>query len=481
MINRTFHQIATMLSTDQAGSNDNQIIIQGVSTDSRSLQRGNLFIPLIGDNFDGHAYVQKVFAMGAAASLWQKDHANPPSGLPLIYVDDTLTALQQLARNYLSQLKVRVIGITGSNGKTTTKDLVAGILSTTYKTHKTMGNFNNHIGLPLTLLKLEEDTEMAVLEMGMSERGEIELLSRLAAPEAVIITNVGESHLQQLGSREEIAKAKVEICAGLKPEGIIIYNGDEPLLEQSLIILKQEHNEMGFTLDKGVKTFRFGVESSNDYYPTAMMLDGEGSHFTINMKNSPSYFIPLLGRHNIINTLGAIAVGKYMGTSEKDILKGLRQVQPSGMRVEVVRGYNGITILNDAYNSSPKAMIAAIDLVNELKGYEQKIMVIGDMLELGDKEKEFHIEMGRLLKPEEVNYVFTYGPLAEYIANEAAPLYPAGHVQACTNKQEIVKKIMEMTTSRDLVLIKGSRGMKLEEVVEGLVNGSQLRGRGDGN
>lgn len=459
MIKRTFHQIVTMLSADHTVHDDQLIAIQGVSTDSRTVSEGNLFIPLIGDNFDAHTYVKEIVLKGASASLWQKDHEHPPEGIPLIFVEDTLAALQKLAEAYRSELSVRTIGITGSNGKTTTKDLIASILSTTYKVHKTKGNLNNHIGLPLTILELDEDTEMAVLEMGMSGRGEIELLSKLAKPEVVVITNIGEAHLQQLGSREEIAKAKLEICAGLQPGGLLVYNGDEPLLEKA--------NHPSFS----IKKFRFGASSSNDYFPTGMMMDREGSHFTLNTKNSPSFFIPLLGQHNVINAIAAIAVCKYMGVQEPDLHKGLRLVQMSGMRIEIVKGYNGVTILNDAYNASPTSMRAALQLMQQLSGYDKKIVVIGDMLELGENEKQFHAEIGKLLNPDSIDYIFTYGKLAEIIAKEASKRYESNKIRIGTNKKDIAKEIMQLTNSRDLVLVKGSRGMKLEEVVNSLVQG----------
>ena len=204
--------------------------IAGVSIDSRKVTTDNLFVPLRGEKVDGHRYVEKVRDQGAAASLWQKDVPNPPKNIPIIIVENTEVALQELARAYRQQLNVRVIGVTGSNGKTTTKDMTAALLATTYKVHKTSGNFNNHLGLPLTILSMDEDTDVAVLEMGMSSRGEIEFLSKLARPDLAIITNIGESHLLDLGSREEIANAKLEIIEGLAGGGTLIYYGDEPLL-----------------------------------------------------------------------------------------------------------------------------------------------------------------------------------------------------------------------------------------------------------
>lgn len=211
-------------------------MITGVTTDSRQAAAGQLFVPLVGEQFDGHEYLEQAVQNGAVAALWKKGKEVPESlaHVPLLIVGDTLVALQRLATAYRSELFVRVVGITGSNGKTTTKDMAAAILGTSYKVHKTEGNFNNHIGLPLTVLQLEEDTEVAVLEMGMSGFGEIELLARIAQPDAAIITNIGDAHMLQLGSRAGIAKAKLEIATGLSEDGLLLYNGDEPLLEEEL-------------------------------------------------------------------------------------------------------------------------------------------------------------------------------------------------------------------------------------------------------
>ena len=230
MIQRTLANIEEMVNGSGLDEKFQSKEINGVTTDSRLVEVGNLFFPLVGDTFNGHEFVDKAIELGAAAVIWKEKEPNPPQQVPVIFVKDTLVALQDLAEAYLKQLNPKVVGITGSNGKTTTKDMVAAVLETTYKVHKTKGNFNNHIGLPLTILSMEENTEIAVLEMGMSGKGEIELLSKIAKPDVAVITNIGEAHLMDLGSREEIASAKLEIVKGLKENGRLIYHGDEPLL-----------------------------------------------------------------------------------------------------------------------------------------------------------------------------------------------------------------------------------------------------------
>jgi UDP-N-acetylmuramoyl-tripeptide--D-alanyl-D-alanine ligase len=458
VIKRAFGDIVSM-SQGEANRPQSDLTIVGVSKDTRTLMKGNLYIPLIGERFDGHDYVEEAFTKGARASLWQRDHANPPDEYPLIYVDDALAALQYLASAYLEQLSCRVIGVTGSNGKTTTKDLIASVLETTYQVHKTAGNYNGDIGLPLTILETSPDTDILVLEMGMRGRGEIEFLSKLAKPSAAVITNIGEAHLERLGSRDQIAKAKLEILSGLTEDGLFVYNGDEPLIGAYYDETeKPEH----------VRSCRFGLETENDLYPEGIMLDGAGTHFSINQTGERSYFIPLLGRHNVINALAAIAIGREFKVSEPLIVKGLRDTQPTGMRIELVKGATGLTILNDAYNASPTSVKAALELFKDLKGYARKIVVLGDMLELGPDEEQQHRDIGKLLQPGDFDYVYTYGRLAEWMADEAKRLYPTCRIQSFMDKTAIAEEISSFAIPQDIVLVKGSRGMRLEELVQAL-------------
>jgi UDP-N-acetylmuramoyl-tripeptide--D-alanyl-D-alanine ligase len=465
VIKRTYIEVAAMcggLTMNGISLSSSDLQIFGISKDTRTVQPGNLYVPLIGEAFDGHQFVEDAAAKGAVAALWQQDHENPPQGIPLILVEDTLAALQKLAKAYLAQLKVRIVGITGSNGKTTTKDMTAAVLSTTYKVHKTIGNYNNHIGLPLTLLQLEEDTEIAVLEMGMSGRGEIRFLSELAGPEIVIITNIGEAHLLQLGTREEIARAKTEIMAGLQLKGTLVYNGDEPLIEA--VLPEWEHQGSG-EAETGFKRVSFGALSSNDWVPDQVRMDAAGTHFRLHGSSETDFYIPVLGFHNVINALAAIAVGLHFQIPEAVIAEGLRASVMTGMRIELIKAPSGLTILNDAYNASPTSMKAALELLRELQGYARKIVVLGDMLELGDREREFHQEIGRMLKPQEIEQVYTLGTLASHIADEAANNYPAGRVLHFDDKKQLAQALAAYAAADDVVLVKGSRGMKLEQVV----------------
>ncbi len=425
--------------------------IHGVCIDSKNMKEGNLFVPIIKVK-DGHKYVKEAMDNGAVASLWKKSYGTPPKGIPIIFVDDTLFALQQLAQFYRREINVKVIGITGSNGKTTVKDIIGGILSSTYRVHKTKGNFNSQIGLPLTILEMKRDTEFLILEMGMSEKGQIRNLSRIAQPDVAIITMIGQSHLETLGSREEIAKAKFEIIDGLNDDGLFLYNGDEPLLSQNINML-------------GIESKSFGGKYTNDLFPTNVQLDEYGVHFKLN-NTKIQYDVPLHGKHNILNAIVGIAVGQFYKVPIEKIQEALQQINITQMRFQFLTAKTGFTIINDAWNASPSSMKAAIETLQKLNAYEKKIIVIGDMLELGKEAKTYHREIGKMLNEESIQYVFTYGALSEIVAEEARKNYHTGKVQSFDNKDEIAEEILKVITKKDVVLLKGSRGMALEEIVQ---------------
>ncbi|MBJ8028832.1 UDP-N-acetylmuramoyl-tripeptide--D-alanyl-D-alanine ligase [Bacillus cereus group sp. N21] len=454
MMKRTLKQVEQMvMGAGLAGKYVNETV-QGVSIDTRKITTGNLYIPIQGDRFDGHSFVEKAIENGAVATLWKKNVQNPPVNIPVIFVEDTLEALQTLAKSYRDQLDVKVIGVTGSNGKTSTKDIVTSLLATKFKVQKTEGNFNNHIGLPLTILSLEENTEMAVLEMGMSSRGEIEFLSKLARPNAAIITNIGEAHLMDLGSRDAIAEAKLEIVTGLQDGGVFVYNGDEPLLTNRVP-----------SMNLAAETITFGDARANNYYPTSVTLQATGTYFKMNQDENIVFYLPVLGKHNVYNTLASMAIAKYFGVTWEEMKRGLLTLQMTGMRMEIVKTENGLTIINDAYNASPTAMEAAFHLMNGLDGFSKKIVVLGDMLELGDQEVQFHYEVGKLIDPARISYVFTYGRLGAQIAEGAKINFPNERVKVYDNKEELVKNLQAVVDVKDVVLVKASRGMKLEEVI----------------
>ncbi|HDR7800101.1 TPA: UDP-N-acetylmuramoyl-tripeptide--D-alanyl-D-alanine ligase [Bacillus tropicus] len=428
------------------------IEMHGVCIDSKNMKEGNLFVPIIRMK-DGHEYVKEAMDNGAVASLWKKSYGTPPKGIPIIFVDDTLFALQQLAQFYRREINVKVIGITGSNGKTTVKDIIGSILSSTYRVHKTKGNFNSQIGLPLTILEMKRDTEFLILEMGMSEKGQIRNLSRIAQPDVAIITMIGQSHLETLGSREEIAKAKFEIVDGLNGDGLFLYNGDEPLLSRNNNML-------------GIECKSFGEKDTNDLYPNSVQLDEYGVHFKLNDSTKVKYDVPLHGKHNILNVIVGIAVGEFYNVPIEKIQEALQQINSTQMRFQFLTAKTGFTIINDAWNASPSSMKAAIETLQKLNAYKKKMIVIGDMLELGKKAEPYHREIGKMLNEESIQYVFTYGELAKIVAEEARKNYHTGKIKSFDNKAEIAEEVLKVITKKDVVLLKGSRGMALEEIVQ---------------
>lgn len=456
MFEKKIKDICNMLDVKNDLSKFETVVVKGVSIDTRKIEEANLFVPFKGENVDGHQFVRNAIEKGAAAALWDINVPNPPEDIPVIVVEDPLLALQSLANHYRHELDLKVVGITGSNGKTTTKDIVANLLSVKYRVHKTQGNYNNHIGLPLTILSLPQDSEVAVLEMGMSGFGEIELLSEISQPDAAIITNIGESHLQDLGSREGIAKAKLEIVKGLKSDGLFAYYGDEPLLQDGVQELNLKHVET------------FGRSENNTIYPTKIQMNNQGSFFETSLAYGETFFLPVLGIHNIHNALAGILIARKFGLSIDDMKEGLRSLKLTQMRMEMVAGKKGESIINDAYNASPTSMKAAIQLVSELEGFHTKILVLGDMLELGDQEEEFHQEIGQLINPEKVQHVFTFGPLGGYISKGALENFSPDRVHSFTDKDCLTKELSSFISGEELVLFKASRGMKLEEVIDEL-------------
>lgn len=471
MIKRTVGQIAAMCDAVRKGGRAEEIV-SGVMTDSRISGSGELFVPIVGDRFDGHDFAEQAAANGAKALLWQKDKEIPAAlaELPFLLVDDTLSALQRLASAYRGELMARVVGITGSNGKTTTKDMTAALLGAQYRVLKTEGNLNNHIGLPLTLLKMDEDTEVAVLEMGMSGFGEIELLTKIAQPDVAIITNIGDAHLLQLGSRAGIAKAKLEIALGLGDGGVLFYNGDEPLLEEGLQTMR---------LPEGVERRTFGLRENCEWSAADIALTPYASSFTALFKGASTGLgtvqIPVPGRHNISNALAAIATARLFGVQPAGISQGFSELKLTGMRIEPSRAFNGAVLLNDAFNANPTAVKAAINLVAGLDGFGRRWFVLGDMLELGPDEAALHAEIGDYLAGGKAEGVLTFGPLSAYTSEAASKQLRAaaeqGFVRHFDDKEELAEWLREQLKPDDLVLVKGSRGMRMEQVVEALEKG----------
>lgn len=430
-------------------------LVTGVSINSKTLKPGDLFIPFRGENVNGHRFVQDAFQKGAAASLWLKDEPNPPEDVPLLFVESGEKALQQMAAAYRTELKATFIGITGSNGKTSTKDLVAGILSPYFQVKKTEGNFNNELGLPLTILSLDEDTEFAVLEMGMSSFGEIEFLSNLAKPKYAVITNIGEAHMQDLGSREGIAKAKFEIIAGLQEQGQLFFDGDEPLLSPFV-------ESVPFINSKS-----FGVNKGNDLRIAEVKFTEQGSSFRTEGILTEEMSIPILGEHQVKNTLAALLIAKEVGLTAEQMRIALKQIVLTDMRMQVVEATNGAIFINDAYNAAPTSMRAAISFVEKSTIKSDKWLVLGDMLELGENEKQYHEEMSNSISSEVFTGVCLFGPRMEWLYKKLKEQFNESQLVWMENDYEqIISFLGEKISDESIVLVKGSRGMKLENIIE---------------
>ncbi|MFC7392458.1 UDP-N-acetylmuramoyl-tripeptide--D-alanyl-D-alanine ligase [Scopulibacillus cellulosilyticus] len=427
-----------------------------VFTDSRKNTEQGLFVPIAGERFDGHQFLTKAIEAGAVATLWMKGKLLPegvPADFPIFYVEDTLDAMQTMAKLVLKERKPKVIAVTGSNGKTTTKDIIESVVSTKYKTHKTIGNFNNHIGMPLTILASPADCEAIILEMGMNHFGEISLLSRIAEPDIAVITNIGESHIEFLGSREGIAKAKMEIVDGMKPGGMLIIDGDEPLL-RSFHFDEIQKATCGYGDDNGLK---IGDVKAHI----------KGYTFTINGEDM-IYHIPLLGRHNVKNAAYALAVAKCMNIDEQTAQKGFDQLQVTGMRLETVKGRKDTMLINDSYNASPTSMAAAIETIKALPDYKRRVVVLGDMYELGPDEENLHRQVAQVVT-DPITDLITIGPKAKWIADEAGKNHSQlFSIHTFDEKIQAVPLIESLLGKETVILIKASRAAQLESLVEQL-------------
>lgn len=434
------------------------LLITGVSTDSRNIKKGQLFIPLVGDNFDGHKFIDSAIESGASAVVSQKARKSDNKDIPTIFVDDTLKALQKLAQSYIEEISPKIISITGSNGKTSTKDILASLLATQYKTHKTSANFNNHIGVPLTILEMEEDVEVAVIEMGISDFGDMAELSTIAKPDAGIITNVSGVHLDDLLNTGNVARAKMEFLDNLTADGLYLYFKDDEVLDE----------EAGkISGDFRIQTF--GESKDSDFIIEDMKISSEGCRFRIASLMDDEFFLPMIGKHQIYNATAAIAMAKEFKVSLENIIKGLKQVDATGMRNELIKGER-FTILDDSYKSNPDSLNAALNTLYSLDGYSQKVAIIGDMLGLGDEIEFIHRDLGREIDADKIDMIIGIGYYSEYIIWEAEERFGKDRLLHFEEKSdEMIDKIKSVIKDNAIVLVKASRPLELDTVVRDLL------------
>lgn len=431
------------------------VSVSGISTDSRKTVEGDLFIPLKGENFDGHDFIESAFRHKAAAALTQDYSVHFP-GKTLILVENTLEALQELAAYYRSRFAIPFIGITGSVGKTSTKEMVACVLEEKYNVLKNEGNLNNEIGVPLTIFRLDAGHKAVVVEMGMSGFGEISTLTAIVRPKVGIITNIGISHIEKLGSRQNILKAKLEILEGLQPDGLVVLNGDDELLNAVKELLQQ-------------RTVTYGLEKGADYFAQNIDLRGEkGTDFDVTVEGrNYTIHIPVPGIHNVYNALAAIAVGRELGVPPEAAAAGISRFSPGKMRLNIIKA-NGMKIINDAYNASPQSVKAALGVLEEVEA-DRRIAVLGDMLELGKWSVQAHMETGAQAAGITPDYIVTVGKEALNIAEGAIRAgFDPEKVASFQSNKEALEYLKFILRQGDAVLVKGSRAMKMEELVNSL-------------
>lgn len=454
-MNLRLHEIASVLKAKNDVTRYPDCILNKVEFDSRLIEQGDLFVPLKGAR-DGHDFIPVAFEKGCAVTLSEKN-----LDVPHILVDDCLAALQELAAYYLAKTGMEVIAVTGSNGKTTTKDMIHDVLATTYKTYKTQGNYNNEIGLPYTILHAPEDTEKLVLEMGQDHLGDIHLLSEIAKPSLSVITLFGEAHLEFFGSREEIAKGKLQIADGMAPKGKLLLPADP--IADAFLPEKQE-------------LIRFGDHS--DLQVTSLVESKDSLTFTVNFMDGEIY-LPVTGKYNATNAMLASYVGKWLGVPDEAIRSALANLQLTRNRTEWKKAATGADILSDVYNANPTAMRLILETFSSIPANEggKKIVVLADMKELGQESVALHEGIISSLSPTVLDTLIFYGEAIEGLARLASQIFPTGKVHFFKKDGQIdqfddlLQEVKNVLGDKDQILLKGSNSMNLAKLVEELEKG----------
>ncbi|MFA5389616.1 MAG: UDP-N-acetylmuramoyl-tripeptide--D-alanyl-D-alanine ligase [Candidatus Omnitrophota bacterium] len=430
-------------------------ILTGLSTDTRKIKKGELFVAIKGGNFDGHSFILDAVAKGAGGVLVQEGGiTNANFKLPdvsFISVSDSIKALGDIGSFHRARFNIPVIGITGSNGKTTTKEMITVILNKKFNTLKNFGTENNNIGVPMTLMRLNSEHNIAVLEMGTNHLGEIRRLSEIAGPTMAIITNVGPSHLEYLEDVETVLKAKVEIFEHMAKDAKLIMNADDDSLR---------------SIKTNLKTIWFGFDKESDFYADKINLEPDGITFRLNGKWDIS--LGVLGRHNVYNALAAIACAWDFGVPIEDIKDALKEFRVPNMRMEVKR-FGDIKIINDTYNANPQSMKQAIEALRDMTTEGRKVLVAGDMLELGTLSGRFHHLVGKQAAESGVDLIVAVGKLAEYVSKGAQEAGMSERkIKLCAVTKEACEKVASLIKKGDTILVKGSRAMKMEGIVDEL-------------
>ncbi len=439
-------------------------IFRGISIDSRTIKRGDLFIALRGVRFDGHQFVQEAMEKGGEGFIIENEAVSESgtiaaTGKAIIVVGDTLRALGDIAHSWREKHPIPLIAVAGSNGKTTTKEIIATLLEGSFRILKTRGNRNNLVGLPLTLLELGPDHNMAIVEMGMNVKSEIKRLTDIASPDVGLITNITEAHLEGFGTFEELIKAKGELWETMRPDGVIVVNQDD------VNVMKLAERYPG-------KRITFGLEIPSDVMAREIRNEGvRGFRFTLALRGEEGEVsLPMMGISSLYNAVAATAVATGFGVHLNEIKERLEGVKASPMRMEIIRLEGGATLINDAYNANPKSMELALKALSEVKEAGRGIAVLGDMLELGQLNDEAHARIGEKVVSLGVDFLFTLGESAEIIAQRAREMgLNEDHVTVSRDHRDLLHRLEKTIREGDWILIKGSRAMSMEKIVLGLM------------
>lgn len=438
-------------------------ICESFSRDTRQIAQGDVYIGIKGENFDGNILYEEALKKGASVCILQnieisKKTQEKYKNSTIILVENTIDALGKIAKLKRSLYNIPVVAVTGSVGKTSTKDIIASVVSKKYNVCKTQGNFNNHIGLPLTILGLKNH-EALVVEMGMNHFGEISKLTDIAKPTIAVITNIGTSHIGNLGSRENILKAKLEILEGLDKDGTIIINNDNDLLNN----WNKKNTKY--------KTITYGIEEKSDFKPYNIKINENGSSYNIDINNKKYEIeVPVSGKHFVYNSMSAIAVGKVLNIDMKDVITGIKEFELTKKRMDIQKMHNGITLINDSYNASYDSMKSALEYLKDISG-KRKIAVLGNMLELGHFTKELHEKVGKEVYNNKIDILVTIGDLAKDISKEAIKLgMKTNNIYIYDNNKQALNLLENILKEGDIVLFKASNAMHFTDIVEELKN-----------
>ena len=432
---------------------DADVWIDNISTDTRTISEGSVFLALKGARFDGHDFAAKAMELGAQAVITER----AVEGARCIIVDSTAKALLDLAGYYRDKFDIPLVGVTGSVGKTTTKDMIALVVAQKYKTLKTQGNLNNEIGMPKTLFGLDKDTQAAVIEMGMSARGEISRMSMSCKPTVCVITNIGVSHIEKLGSQENILAAKLEILDGAKQSAPLVLNMDDKFLANAEV-----HGLR--------KVYYYSVKNKNcDVYAKNIISRNNGIDFDICYdKGIVSARLNCIGVHNVKNALAAFCVGLALDVPVDDILNGIESFRPEGLRQNITRK-NGVNFVVDCYNAAPDSMRSSLSMLDQVETNGMRYCILADMLELGEKSVEYHKKVGKYVAGSRADRLYCYGELSRnYIVGAVENGFEKSRCMHFSDRDELADYLKRKLVNGDSVLLKGSRGMALEEVFKAL-------------